>query len=95
MATDKRREKSANYTHQEKHLLLNKIFPYLRVIENKKTDTLTVDAKLKSWTDIAAQYNMVNSKQQRRVGQLKTLYENIKKRTKRDILAYQVTIRAS
>lgn len=87
---DRRREKSANYTRNEKHLLLDSILPYLNDIENKKTDAMTVDIKVKSWNAVATHYNNVNVKAQRRVSQLKTLYENIKKRTKKDVLTYQV-----
>ncbi|KRT84790.1 hypothetical protein AMK59_1403 [Oryctes borbonicus] len=86
---DRRREKSANYTRNEKHLLLDSVLPYLNVIENKKTDSMTIDIKVRAWNAVGARYNAVNAKAQRRVSQLKTLYENIKKRTKKDIIAYQ------
>ncbi|GJQ70517.1 hypothetical protein Trydic_g22923 [Trypoxylus dichotomus] len=85
-----KRQKGANYTRSEIHLLLDKIKPYIHVIENKKTDTATVSLKYRVWSAVTQNYNEANPIAVRKGSQLKTLYENIKKRTKKEIHARQV-----
>lgn len=63
MAPDskKKRERSANYTEYEREVFTEIIKEFKSVIENVKTDGVTVEKKNRAWNDIENQYNRSDS----------------------------------
>ncbi|KAH9371955.1 hypothetical protein HPB48_000570 [Haemaphysalis longicornis] len=50
-------KKKVNYTVQEKGLLMELARKYKDVIENKKTDSMSVHRKKATWRQIAQEFN--------------------------------------
>ncbi|XP_069686134.1 myb/SANT-like DNA-binding domain-containing protein 3 [Periplaneta americana] len=55
----------------------------MNIIENKKTDAVWSKEKEKAWSDIAVDFNRCSSEGKRTATQLKTAYENYKRRIKK------------
>ncbi|XP_069705116.1 myb/SANT-like DNA-binding domain-containing protein 3 [Periplaneta americana] len=55
----------------------------MNIIENKKTDAVWSKEKEKAWADIAVDFNGCSSEGERTATQLKTAYENYKRRIKK------------
>jgi Myb/SANT-like DNA-binding domain len=61
------------------------------VIENKITNSSSLKKKTEAWEDIAHNFNSV-AETPRSVKQLKTLYENMKRKARKDIAEDHVSI---
>ena len=85
METPKLQKRSKNYTELEKIRLLEIVDEYKNIILNKKTDNGSVREKNKAWDEVAQQFNAVAQTGNRTGGQLKLLYDSIRRKVKRDI----------
>lgn len=80
--TTKERKRAPNFSAEEKLTLIEIAVSYKEIIENKKTDGVSVRSKLKAWNEIASDFNS-NSMVHRTVAQLHVCYDNIKHDTKK------------
>lgn len=80
----KKRDRGKNFTDKEREEFLDIIEKHLNVIENKKTDCITVKRKQAAWEDIAKEFNAIQNTGIRNGTQLKNLYDSIKKKMKKD-----------
>lgn len=74
------KKRSANYTTDERILLVNK---YKKFIENKKTDVISAKQKNETWLNIEKEYNTeapINV--YRSVDSLHKYYKNLKQNTR-------------
>ena len=85
MAANRR---SQNYTSDEKQLLVSLVDNYKDVIENKKTDKVSVRERDDSWNSVSSAFNLAFPTRRRSSEQLKQCWRNMKGSTKR--LAAQV-----
>ncbi|KAK6490692.1 hypothetical protein HHUSO_G5309 [Huso huso] len=72
----------------EKNLLSNLILDnknYKVIIENKKTDNITLARKESTWAKISAEFNFHSGVNCREQKQLKLLYKNLKAKAKKDV----------
>ncbi|XP_070380698.1 myb/SANT-like DNA-binding domain-containing protein 3 [Dermacentor albipictus] len=70
------------FTEEEKDLLQDLINKYKEVIENKRTDAVSLSAKAKAWEKLCAEYNSRPFVRARDAKQLKKLWDNMKQRWK-------------
>ncbi|XP_060875550.1 uncharacterized protein LOC132948884 [Metopolophium dirhodum] len=82
---DMKRTRTKNFSEQEKQLLITLITPYKHVIENIKTDGFNIKQKNQSWAVVTSQFNDRVESGSRTVQQLKTLYDMIKRQTKKNL----------
>ncbi|KAF9813603.1 hypothetical protein SFRURICE_014981 [Spodoptera frugiperda] len=78
-------KRSKNFTEKEKMFLLEVATDFVSVIDNKKTDGTTVEAKKQAWTALAKKYNAVSETGHRTEKQLHALYDNLKKKARKNI----------
>ncbi|RVE48495.1 hypothetical protein evm_006806 [Chilo suppressalis] len=83
MSEDKRK-RSPNWLSSEKELLLSLVEFHFNIIENKKTDRVTIKSKLAQWQIIADQYNSRTSHCFRKAENLKAQWESMKKVARKD-----------
>ncbi|XP_028163593.1 uncharacterized protein LOC114355114 [Ostrinia furnacalis] len=79
MSEDLKRKRSPNWLITEKELLLSLVQLHFNIIENKKTDGVTIKRKLAQWQIIADQYNSRTSHGTRTGENLKAQWECMKK----------------
>ncbi|KAF5301101.1 hypothetical protein FQR65_LT19282 [Abscondita terminalis] len=79
-----KRERNGNYTEADKELLSTIAIKYFHIIENKKTDALTIKQKHEAWENIAVDYNSSTINLKRTALQLKNAYNNFKKKLKKE-----------
>ncbi|KAK5648389.1 hypothetical protein RI129_003281 [Pyrocoelia pectoralis] len=79
-----KRMRTANYSQNEKNVLVTIVNSYKNIIENKKTDAVTNGEKEKAWQQIAQKFNAVSPENiYRDVQSLKKTYSNIKMQVKK------------
>jgi hypothetical protein len=71
----RKRERSKNFLEEEKEYLLELVTDKKGIIENKKSDTISAKQKRETW----------NKTGTRNAQQLKLLYDNLKKSTKKKL----------
>ncbi|XP_040079035.1 myb/SANT-like DNA-binding domain-containing protein 3 [Ixodes scapularis] len=71
------------YTAEEKALLQALVTKHARVLENKKTNNYSKEAKLKAWEKLSTEYNSQPNVRLRSAKQLKKRWENEKSRYKK------------
>lgn len=76
------RQKSANFSELEKEILLELIHAKKDIIENKQNDGRMVSKKNTEWTNIEKEFNSRHGVNKRTITQLKSLWKNLKARTK-------------
>ena len=74
--------KSPNFTALEKTILLELIDSRKDIIENKQNDGKMVSKKNSEWEKITSEFNASHGVNQRTCTQLKSLWKNMKSRTK-------------
>lgn len=79
METGKR---SRNFTEREKMLLIELAKDFVSIIDNKKTDGTTVEAKKQAWMALTNKFNAVSETGVRTEKQLHALYDNLKKKAR-------------
>lgn len=80
-----------NFSKEEKENIVSLILKYKNIIENKKTDSITIGEKEKCWKAITEEYNS-SSSYQRATVQLKAFYKNSKSDLKKKIAANRASI---
>ncbi|KAK5644375.1 hypothetical protein RI129_005675 [Pyrocoelia pectoralis] len=79
-----KRKRAPNFTPDEQLLCLNIIKKYKSIIENKKTNSVTLKEKEETWNKISTEYNSCSPVGLLRTADnLKKLYENKKKETRK------------
>lgn len=53
-------KKRKNFSVEEKSLLIEIVNKYVNIIDNKKSDAVSVSEKKKKWQEIAAEFNESN-----------------------------------
>ncbi|RVE42447.1 hypothetical protein evm_012904 [Chilo suppressalis] len=84
MSQKQSKKRGANYTQEEKSLLLDLIMQYKDIVESKRTGGIFTQKKRDAWSTITAKYNS-NGSGPRDVGQLKALYDNMKQKSRKEI----------
>ncbi|XP_037877231.1 uncharacterized protein LOC119628387 isoform X2 [Bombyx mori] len=79
------RKRGANYTQEEKILLLDLIMQYKDIVESKRTGGIIIQKKKEVWITITSKYNSSCSSGPRDVDQLKALYDNMKQKSRKEI----------
>lgn len=80
--------RSANFTHEEKELLIDTVIKYKHIIENKKTNASTQKDKNQAWDHIALDFS-ANGTSLRTAKTLKGKYESIQKALKKKCAEYK------
>ena len=75
-------QRAKNFTSSEKNDLLDIIFLYRHIIENKETDNITNVKKDEAWTNITIEYNKKRTSI-RSEKNLRLCWDNIKKDTRK------------
>uniref|UniRef100_A0A673MUS6 Myb/SANT-like DNA-binding domain-containing protein n=1 Tax=Sinocyclocheilus rhinocerous TaxID=307959 RepID=A0A673MUS6_9TELE len=79
------RIRSSNFTSHEKNLLYQLMEQYGTIIEDKKTDNMTIKKKEDAWVQLTADFNAsVGIKDKRDVNSLKACWKNLKAKAKKD-----------
>lgn len=79
------RKRGANYTQEEKTLLLDLIMQCKDILESKRTGGIIIQKKKEVWITITSKYNSSCSSGPRDVDQLKALYDNMKQKSRKEI----------
>ncbi|KAK9506792.1 hypothetical protein O3M35_008664 [Rhynocoris fuscipes] len=80
-----KRERGSNFSESEKQLLLSIVSEHFQIIENKKSDALTIKEKNNAWELIAERFNAQQCENGTRTAvQLKNAYHNFKRKLKKD-----------
>ncbi|KAF5279352.1 hypothetical protein FQA39_LY05462 [Lamprigera yunnana] len=85
MEADKR-ERGSNFTEQDKEILINLVTNsnIFCLLESKRTDAVHVKQKNETWNLVAEQFNGISTNQPRSGMQLKSAYNNYKRKLKKD-----------
>ncbi|KAL0878982.1 hypothetical protein ABMA27_003963 [Loxostege sticticalis] len=78
-------KRSKNFTEREKMLLIEIAKEFVSIIDNKKTDMSTVEKKKRAWLALTKQYNAFSDTGPRTEKQLHALYDNLKKRARKNM----------
>ncbi|KAK4885090.1 hypothetical protein RN001_001361 [Aquatica leii] len=78
-----KRQKGKNFSDNEISLLIDVVSKFIVIVENKKTDGSTVKDKNDCWQRIADEFNASALEASRSAGQLKTYYDNFKRKTRK------------
>lgn len=85
-----RRQRSSNYTPEEKTILLSLIAKYKDIIENRKTDSCSWKRKEQAWKIITAEFNNLNDNKYRPIDSLKKCYKNSKKNIRKIVADHKM-----
>ncbi|XP_068084422.1 myb/SANT-like DNA-binding domain-containing protein 3 [Anabrus simplex] len=80
---ENKRKRCANYTDFETDILTELVVKYKDVVENKKTDGVTVKKKLETWKIIENEFNAIPGVRSRDYKHLKVCYENLKRKARK------------
>ncbi|KAH6922346.1 hypothetical protein HPB50_013366 [Hyalomma asiaticum] len=72
------------FSEEEKDLVQDLVLKHKTVIENKRTDAISINAKAKAWEKLCTEFNSRPFVRPRDVKQLKKLWDNMKQRWKRE-----------
>ncbi|GBP98553.1 hypothetical protein EVAR_32004_1 [Eumeta japonica] len=78
-------KRSKNFTEREKSLLIEVAKEFVCIIDNKKTDGTSVEAKKRAWAALTNKYNAVSETGCRTEKQLHALYDNLKKKARKNM----------
>ncbi|XP_063219715.1 uncharacterized protein LOC134542092 isoform X1 [Bacillus rossius redtenbacheri] len=78
-----KKPRNKNLSPEEKIVLLDLVTEHFNIIENKRTDAVTQQNKLKQWQIIASSFNCVSGVHHRSADNLKSVWENLKKTTRK------------
>lgn len=84
MSHIEKRKRSPNWLASEKHLLLDIVEKHFSVIENKKTDAVTMKQKTTEWVTMSHEYNSQTIQCSRTAENLKAQWESMKKAVKKE-----------
>ncbi|EFN61163.1 UPF0439 protein C9orf30, partial [Camponotus floridanus] len=77
------RKRAVNFTQAEKMILIDLILKHKHIIENKRSDNVTLKDKEKSWKIIENTFNSISSTEFRSSEVLKSCWDNLKKKTRK------------
>ncbi|XP_067014271.2 myb/SANT-like DNA-binding domain-containing protein 3 isoform X3 [Anabrus simplex] len=80
---EQKRKRSSNFSDFETNIVAELMVRHKDVIENKKTDGVTVKQKDKTWKKVAEEFNSISGVSYRSARNLKTCYENLKRKTRK------------
>ena len=80
------KEKTPQLTAQERILLLELVSASKKVIECKKSDCGSIKSKQKAWTKIMTEFCCQPGTTRRSAKQLKKCWENLKRKSKKEVL---------
>lgn len=78
----KKKERSSNFTTSETDVLMKCIFQEIHIIENKKTDAVSLKEKQEAWQRVVVLFNSANLNN-RDANSVKGKYDNIKRNLKK------------
>lgn len=78
-------DKTEKSTEEQRQLLTKLITKYKHVLENKKTDKVSNQEKIKCWDKLKEEFNSQQLGRAKTVKQLKTCFNNMKLRYRRDV----------
>lgn len=78
-------KRSKNFTEREKMVLIEVAKEFVCVIDNKKTDGTSVEAKKQAWLSLTNKFNAVSETGTRTEKQLHALYDNLKKKARKNM----------
>ncbi|KAH6919605.1 hypothetical protein HPB50_029407 [Hyalomma asiaticum] len=78
------RKQAPRFTAEEKSLLLSLVNNHKKVLECKKTDVASVNAKCEAWQKLAVEYNAQHGVTPRHFKQLKKCWGNMKQKWKEE-----------
>ncbi|XP_047511625.1 uncharacterized protein LOC125054019 [Pieris napi] len=81
------RKRSPNWQMPEKMLLVDLITDHFKIVENKRTDAVTMKEKNAEWIKISNEFNSQTSFSHRTAENLKAQWESLKKFTKKESAA--------
>lgn len=85
MNDKKKRQRGANFTKHEENIAFSIILKHKNIVENKKTDAVSIEDKKKAWQKIISEFNAISPNNcERAVESLKKMYENRKKELRKD-----------
>lgn len=76
--------RAKNYTNFEKQLLVDLVLEEKNVVQNKKTDASSNEAKVQAWKRICSKFNSSQQSGVRNTKQLKELYQTIKRNARKN-----------
>ncbi|XP_022818329.1 uncharacterized protein LOC111350863 [Spodoptera litura] len=91
MSQQQPRKRGANYTQDEKALLLDLVMQYKDIIECKRTGGKFIEKKREVWMAITIKFNSSCTSGTRDTDQLKSLYDNMKQKSCKDVGASNVS----
>ncbi|KAL4719765.1 hypothetical protein ACJJTC_011643 [Scirpophaga incertulas] len=77
-----KRKRDPIFAASEKQTLIELVERHFDIVENKKTDSVSIKLKNEEWQKIATEFNAISSIHPRDWGVLKNCWENLKKRAK-------------
>ncbi|RVE53390.1 hypothetical protein evm_001960 [Chilo suppressalis] len=78
-------KRSKNFTEREKMLLIEVAKDFISIIDNKKTDGSSIEAKKQAWIQLTSKYNAISETGVRTEKQLHALYDNLKKKARKNM----------
>ncbi|XP_049797552.1 myb/SANT-like DNA-binding domain-containing protein 3 [Schistocerca nitens] len=86
------KKRTPNFSKFEVDILLELVASNSSILECKTTDGCTVREKLGVWENIATQFNSTPGVTKKRPEWLKTCYENLKRRLRKDMAEEKVQV---
>ncbi|KAG5861793.1 hypothetical protein JTB14_003484 [Gonioctena quinquepunctata] len=84
--TNEKRTRSSKFSNNEKVMMINLVSKYKNIIENKKTNGVTNNEKIKAWENICQEFNAVSpGNTLRNKDVLKRFYENKRKESRKKV----------
>ncbi|KNC22709.1 hypothetical protein FF38_07250 [Lucilia cuprina] len=81
----KENRRSANFSEGEKTTLINLVYQYKTVLENKKTDAASNQKKAEVWAKVAEKFNAASGRSPRDASNLRSKYDDLKKNLRKKI----------
>ena len=85
-------KRASNFAPSEENLLLELVCKYSHIVECKKTDTVSNKTKEATWCKVEKEFNANSNIGFRSAKVLKNKFENIKKRSRKNILMGKCTL---
>ncbi|XP_049519275.1 uncharacterized protein LOC125943797 [Dermacentor silvarum] len=73
-------KKRVNFSEEERSVLINLVSKYQTIVENKRTDGVSLDKKKKTWKEITDEYNCRPDVRFRTEAQLRKCWDNLKEK---------------
>ncbi|KAF4528501.1 hypothetical protein B566_EDAN016688 [Ephemera danica] len=90
--TSSKLNRAPNFTETEIEILLDVVSCFSHIVNSKKTDAISVEAKAKAWEDIEVAFNIRSKKYTRDSAKLKVCYKNAQKRARKELADEKVSI---